>query len=366
MLDNTNQNIIVTFSAPMIPLTNLDKKDILPCPLLILPKVEGRCHWLNGNTLELIPNIPLEGATRYQITVTSHSGLLYPLTNTLTGEIMTPPLQVYTSDQFDPALGISIMTSTAVDVRELEQSLSLYASDIPLPSSIPPPSETSIPSDHTPPPIPLPGMIPPPLLSGTGTNPPPIVPEVVETGSRVQIPFRITPSLDHERNPSERSFIVSLASGSFLYGDGYNITIKKGLKPKYGTEPLDRDVSLGTRAYEYLQSIEPFQTIRDGSGFITDERSVSFNPVYMYRAPPSFLPLRDVFFRLEFMTGVVLDPALFSLRVASGETLPFDLSYLQIPDPNNALRKIDDTRIVKLTPKSPLLPNTKYEVILKK
>ncbi len=68
-LQNLGQNLVVLFNIPVVPLTNLDERDKLPCPLSITPKVEGKCKWTNGNVLEFIPNKPLEMATKYHLKV---------------------------------------------------------------------------------------------------------------------------------------------------------------------------------------------------------------------------------------------------------------------------------------------------------
>lgn len=52
-------------------MTNLDERDMLPCPLTITPKVEGKCKWTAGNILEFVPSKPLESATKYHLSVTN-------------------------------------------------------------------------------------------------------------------------------------------------------------------------------------------------------------------------------------------------------------------------------------------------------
>ncbi len=59
-LDALDQNITVVFNTPMIPLTNLDTRDTLPCPLTITPKVAGKCVWTSTSILEFIPTTPLQ------------------------------------------------------------------------------------------------------------------------------------------------------------------------------------------------------------------------------------------------------------------------------------------------------------------
>lgn len=59
-LDTLSQNITVVFNTPMVPMTNLDERDKLPCPLTITPKTPGRCVWTNTSILEFIPSKSLE------------------------------------------------------------------------------------------------------------------------------------------------------------------------------------------------------------------------------------------------------------------------------------------------------------------
>ena len=120
-LDNLGQNIIVLFNIPVVPMTDLDERDRLPCPLTITPNISGKCKWTNGNVLEFIPDAPLVAATKYSLSVADTPGLLYPLHHTLTGEIITPPLTIHIpTEPFDPKVGIQIMTTAPVDSTQLQ------------------------------------------------------------------------------------------------------------------------------------------------------------------------------------------------------------------------------------------------------
>ncbi len=59
-LDDLGQNITVIFNTPMVPMTNLEERDKLPCPFTITPKLEGKCIWTNTSVLEFIPTKHLE------------------------------------------------------------------------------------------------------------------------------------------------------------------------------------------------------------------------------------------------------------------------------------------------------------------
>lgn len=110
----------------MIPLTNLDEKDELPCPLMTAPEIIGQCKWLNGSTLEFIPDEPLLNANRYQLSVVPTRGLIYELQDTFTGEILTPPLHLTIGSSFDPQKGIMLYSNTPITTDELQKYLTLY------------------------------------------------------------------------------------------------------------------------------------------------------------------------------------------------------------------------------------------------
>jgi len=110
----------------MIPLTNLDEKDELPCPLVTAPEITGQCKWLNGSTLEFIPDEPLLNANRYQLSVVPTKGLIYELQDTFTGEILTPPLRLTIGSSFDPQRGIILYSNAPITADELQKYLTLY------------------------------------------------------------------------------------------------------------------------------------------------------------------------------------------------------------------------------------------------
>lgn len=255
----------------MVALTNLDSRDTLPCPLEITPKIDGKCKWTNGNVLEFVPTKPLELATKYHLKVTNTPGLFYPLANTLETDIITPELLVSTdTNSFDPVQGITVSTTAPVDENALLGSLTL-------------------------------------------TN-----------ASGAKIEAQIAQIKNGENIPSETSFMVTPKSGAFLYTTSYGLSVKKGLKPKYGTEPLATDFSVTVRSADFLSSSQVYRKIYDASGALTDTREYD-SMAY------SFIPSENVLFRETFMAEVPLDKSLFTLRTASGKTLEFSLAYVKQP-----------------------------------
>ena len=52
-ITDTNQNVTVNFSSPMVSLTNLDNQN--ECPMQISPKIDWKCVWITTNTFQFRP-----------------------------------------------------------------------------------------------------------------------------------------------------------------------------------------------------------------------------------------------------------------------------------------------------------------------
>ena len=52
-ITDTHQYITVSFSKPMVSLTNLDNS--VQCPLEITPKIDGKCVWITTSTFQFRP-----------------------------------------------------------------------------------------------------------------------------------------------------------------------------------------------------------------------------------------------------------------------------------------------------------------------
>lgn len=244
-LQNLGQNIIALFNIPVVALTNLDERDKLPCPLEITPKIAGRCQWTNGNVLEFIPDKPLEPATKYHLRVTNVPGLLYPLRGILENDIVTPELSVSTqTGAFDPRHMI-IKTSAPVDADELAKNLTLTDA---------------------------------------------------KTGSGTKIEVQIQGIKNEDQTVSETAFLITPKSGSLLYSSNYGVSVKKGLKPKYGTEPIASDFQVMAHSADFLSDSQVFRKIYDASGALSD--------THEYTKEDAFIPSENVFFRQSFMEEI--------------------------------------------------------------
>lgn len=162
------------FNIPVVPLTNLDERDKLPCPLEITPKVGGKCSWTNGNVLEFVPDKPLERATKYHLKVSNIAGLLYPLASTLEDDIITPELSVVTETRaFDPVRGMIVNVSAPIAPNALLESL------------------------------------------------------VLSDAKGAKLEASVVPVKTSDNTESETSFIVTPKTGVFLYATHYGLAIKK-------------------------------------------------------------------------------------------------------------------------------------------
>ena len=124
-LENLNQNFAVFFNIPVVPLTDLDSRDSLPCPISFEPKVEWTCSWTTTSVLEFIPKERLFWATDYKIKVENIDWLLYKLEETKNIEVKTPDLTYSLWKNFSAKEWIKLNFNFPVSIEELQNKLSL-------------------------------------------------------------------------------------------------------------------------------------------------------------------------------------------------------------------------------------------------
>jgi hypothetical protein len=180
-----------------------------------------------------------------------------------------------------------------------------------------------------------------------------------EGGTAMQA--NIVPVKTEDNKESETEFIVTPKSSSFLYASSYKLSIKKGLKPKYGNEPLMTDYSITTRSADFLSSSQVFRKIYNASGAISDTRE--------YDSNYPFIPSQNTLFRQTFMAEVGLDKNLFTLRTKSGKTMDFSLAYVRqtkYDEHGNAIGEEDNKHMVDIVPVAALDNDTSYDLVLNK
>ena len=181
-----------------------------------------------------------------------------------------------------------------------------------------------------------------------------------ESGSKIEA--QIQSIKNEDKIESETSFIVTPKTGSFLYATSYGLSIKKGLKPKYGTEPLAADFTTTAKSADFLLNSRVYRKIYNTSGALTDTREYNTNEYV-------FIPSENILFRQTFMSDVGLDKNLFTLKTASGKLVEFRLAYVKqekYDDKGKIVGEEDNKRIIDIVPVAPLGNNTSYEFTLNK
>jgi hypothetical protein len=128
-----------------------------------------------------------------------------------------------------------------------------------------------------------------------------------ESGSKLEA--QIQSIKNEDKTESETSFIVTPKTGSFLYATSYGLSVNKGLKPKYGTEPLAADFTTTAKSADFLLSSQVYRKIFDASGALVDTREYTTNDY-------TFIPSENILFRQTFMADVGLDKNLFTLKTS--------------------------------------------------
>lgn len=197
-LENISQNLLVLFNIPLIPLTNLDNQDKMPCPLDITPKIAWRCKWTWWNALEFIPEKHWQWATEYSVKVLSSSWLLYPLKETKEIRFKTPWLQFFSDNNFSPRYWIFFRSNFPIDPKQAERNISI--------------------SDPN------------------GLHEAVLEPEVW----------------------SDTRFFLKIKDSSYKYATNYNILVKKWIQPLYWNQPTGSDTTLNTTSYNLLQNVTTY------------------------------------------------------------------------------------------------------------
>ncbi|EKE29741.1 MAG: hypothetical protein ACD_2C00107G0001 [uncultured bacterium (gcode 4)] len=124
-LNDISKNAVIFFNIPMIPLTSLDNKEKLPCPVDISPKIDWKCKWTWWNIIEFVPKDAWQWATQYKLTVNATDWLLYPLKEKKEITFKTPDLTMSTDNMFSPKNWISFRSNFPIDSSSVEKNIDL-------------------------------------------------------------------------------------------------------------------------------------------------------------------------------------------------------------------------------------------------
>lgn len=217
-LNEVSQNLIVLFNIPLIPLTSLDNKYNLPCPIEITPKISWKCSWTSGNIIEFIPTTHWEWATEYKVVVNNADWLLYPLKEKKEVTFKTPNLQLNASNTFSPKSWIFFYSNYPIEKDVVWKIINLT--------------------------------------------------EKVNDKD-VKIPVKLV-----EEKWSETRFSILPVSWSFNYSKTYNLSIPAWVSPKYWNIPADALSNLAVRSSNYITNIEPYVNIYTATWIL--ENTISF------------------------------------------------------------------------------------------
>jgi hypothetical protein len=237
-----SKNPIFIFNIPVVPLSSLEVRDQLPCPVTFEPAAKGRCTWPSGNILEYRLDGSLDAATNYQVKVALGAEFLYPLQNTFTGSFRTTPLQVLRGSfdesgiqRFSPKNGIPLTFTAPVDLESLSKALVLKN----------------------------------------------------EQGNVVL--HRIVPSIPEET--VSHVFAITAEKGALPFSTNFSVSIAEGLMPKPGNMPLKETVNFNARSNAFVSQVNFSRTDWSATGGLLNIYDVT-GESYI----PPVKPLLNIYF----------------------------------------------------------------------
>ncbi|MEF2175972.1 MAG: MG2 domain-containing protein [Candidatus Absconditabacteria bacterium] len=321
-LDDLSKNITILFNLPLVHITNIEKNEILPCPIKVTPNLNGRCKRTTTNMIEYMPLNGIQGATKYSVQVVPTSGLLYELEGTESIDFSTPKLQIYTGNNVEIEKGIEIISNFPIDLKQLESKIKLIG------------------------------------------------------GDNKEIPFTIS-----YVEKSESKFSIKPKNQNIEYGKEYKLEIDKGLMPKYGNIPTEKPIILNDIKFDFVSGVQIYRNIFSFTGELIDTRYIYYNSGYdfsqesyfdeNYHSEYGYLPIKDLVFHINLQKEVILNKNFFSLTDQSGSAVEFDLSYISeeteiLQGGNLAKVNQENKKRIKITIKGDLINNTEYSLIIKK
>lgn len=321
-LDDLSKNITVLFNLPLVHITNIERNEILPCPVKVSPSLNWRCKRTTTNMIEYIPLDWIQWATKYTVEVVPTSWLLYELTWTETIQFATPSLQIYSWINMEIEKWIEILSNFPIDLKQLESKVKL-----------------------------------------------------IEWENK-SIPFTI-----NYVEKSESEFSIKPKDQNIEYWKEYRIEIEKWLMPKYWNIPTEEKIILNNIQFNFVSWIEIYRNIFSFTWALIDTRYIYYNTWYEfsndtyfdenYHSDYKYLPIKDLIFHLNFQNQVNLDKKYFSLTDQSGNGVEFDLSYISEETEMNQggnLAKVtqENKKRIKMTLKWVLKNKTEYSLLIKK
>ncbi len=366
-LNNLGQNIAVFFNIPMVPLTNLDTKDKLPCPIVIEPKIEWKCRWTTSSVMEFIPKNWFVWATKYKITVNNDNWLLYKLWQSWTWTIETPNLMYWIDNTFHVDDWIKIRFNFTPELESLKKLLSVVenpiywntvseaAWDINSNTKSVDQYENITKKDS---------------ITVSTVNPTISNTKEVAISKWVTIMQSITTLVWWNKKDFTLEYeqwndwiVIIKINWWYKFDKTYSLSFLSWIKSKYGNVPTDKPYEKSIHSYSFLNSYERYQNIFSWSE-IVNTKNFTYNSDYNNNWNEDYSPSKNLFFKLNFEQDInILDKTLFSFE-SDWKKIDFDLSYDKLEDENKKI--IDNKRVLKLTLKQNLLQWKTYKLIIKK
>ena len=307
-LEDISKNMVVFFNMPMVPLTNLDIKDTLPCPLEITPKIAWKCSWTTTSVLEFIPEKSFIWATKYEYSIMWKPGMNYPLEQNMTGSFTTPWLKLTISDTFIPKDSIHLSFNYPVSIEELEKKLTLVQFD--------------------------------------------------QFNSKdltwIQIPFRVEPI-----EKSENNFLLKTLSWLYTYDTSYRVGMKPWLLPKYGNIPFEDNYFQHTKTTSFIENVDIYRNIYSDTWSLIDTK---------YMNNSQYIPNKDIFFQITFYEDIELNKDLFVFKnTKTGKNSDFTINYKKDQKEENGKNvSYDNKQNIQLKLNENLENNSSYTLTLLK
>ena len=271
-IKNLNQNLVVFFNLPMVPLTDLSSRDNLPCPIEIEPNIEWKCVWTTTSVVEFIPKNRLYWATDYKVKVINKEWLLYPLSENKEVIVQTPRLDFYFNENFSISEWIIFSTNFDVSLDEVKKYLYMKYR---------------------------------PLISNNINNE-----YVLIDKSNINI------------TKNKNKFTIKLKDLSFEYNNNYIIEIDWKLKSVNWTIPLNERKKYHSKSYWFLNKIDVYKNIYSKTWTVIDTK-------YFYTWNWNKIPVNNIFFNLNFDKEVELNNSYFEFKnKTTWKKIDFTLNYI--------------------------------------
>ncbi len=308
IVDNLNSHIYAFFNVPIVPLTNLDNGDMLPCLIDIEPKVEGTCTWTTTSMLEFTPTSPLNGSSLYKIKISNKDWLLYNLEKETTSYLETSDLNFSineesyyeTSYRFSPNSGLHISSNFPITSDELKKNI---------------------------------------IMQRNNKN----------------IAFSV-----EQIKWSDTNFLIK--SGDFKYSSNYSITFKRNLKPKLGNLWFKNDKTFNLLTNSFINSTNAYQK-KFSSTWAELYPIYTSSLIYSLANKNAYL---DIYLDEDAWN---LDKNIFNFTDTKWNKVNYDLAYSKNTDAINEKWEkitIEDKKHLILTIKWDLAMWAKYKLIVSK